>query len=35
MMSVIKSKLLCFFSEEYASDVQSTTVVQLVDGVKQ
>ncbi len=34
MMSVGKSKLLCFFSEEYVSDVRSTTEVQLVNGVK-
>ncbi len=34
MMSVRKSKPLCFFSEEYVSDVRSTTVVQLVNGVK-
>jgi len=34
MMSVRKSKLLCFFSEESTSDVRSTTVAQLVNGVK-
>jgi len=34
MMSVRKSKLLCFFSEEYASDVQNTTEALLVNGVE-
>lgn len=34
MMSVRKNKLICFFSEECVSNVRSTTVALLVNGVK-